>query len=203
MARYAFEPQELREIALTHVGKPVPDIERDLVAELGARYPDLISTDMPWINSPAGLLMYQIKMLFARHNEYVGIMGIPVPNTGHTGRNGLYCYDAILSGEIYTAHPDERIPVKVSAGDFQTTYPWDAFYCHVPDHVFFLEYMRGPLAMAMPFGLANNIFSTCDWKTTLQLCRINSTLVWRSRRAPTPHRGPTGFRRSSLAEARK
>lgn len=192
MTRYAFDPFELRDIALQHVGKPVPEIVTDLEADLVAKYGDLINTDMPWVINPAGFVMYQIKMLFVRRNEYIGMMGIPTPSTGHTGRHPVTYYDTILSGGSRTAGPTDFVAKTIGPGDFMITRPWEAFTASVSDHIFFLEYCRGPLATIMPFGVATYFSSTLDFKSAFQTLRTNATLAWRSRRVATPYRTEPG-----------
>jgi C-8 sterol isomerase len=187
MPYYAFDPEELREVALRHAGKPVPEIVPGLERDLKDRYGDLIHLDMPWVINPAGFMMYQVKMVFARANEYIGIMGVPVASTGHTGRHPVTYYDTILSGGSRLTAAGELEPRTVSAGDFLVTRPWEAFAVNVPDHIFFLEYCRGPLPILMPFGLANTLFGTLDFKSAFQIVKSHATLAWRSRGVDTPH----------------
>jgi C-8 sterol isomerase len=188
MTRYALDPYELRDLALQHVGKPVPQIAADLEHDLVAKYGNMIQTDMPWVLTPAGFVMYQVKMVFARRNEYLGLMGVPVASTGHTGRHPVTYYDTILSGGSRNASATDLIATDVKAGDFLVTRPWEAFTANIDDHIFFLEYCRGPLATIMPFGLANFVFGTLDLKSAGQIMRTNATLNWRSRGVSTPYR---------------
>ena len=102
MSRYVFDPHELRDVALRHVGKPVPRM-----------------------------------------------------------------------GELEA--------VRVGAGEFLVTRPMEAFAAQVEDHVFFLEYCRGPLITLMPFGFVN-FLSTFDFKSGAQITASWLKLVWRSRR---------------------
>lgn len=181
MARYVFDPHELRDLALRHVGKPVGVIAADLEQDLADKYGKLISRDMPWVITPAGFLMYQVKMVFARPNEYIGLMGIPVESTGHTGRHPVTYYDTMLSGGSRNFHPGQHEPEIVKAGDFLVTRPGEAFAAQVTDHIFFLEYCRGPLVTLMPFGFSNYLFATLDLKSAVTLAGSWLKLVWRSR----------------------
>jgi len=184
---YAFDPLELRDVALRHVGKPVPEIVAGLERDLKAEYGDRIHLDMPWVMSPAGFAMYQVKMIFARANEYIGMMGVPIASTGHTGRHPVTYYDTILSGSSRKIAAGELEPRTISAGDFLVTRPWESFAFSVPDHVFFLEYCRGPLPILMPFGLTNYLFGTLDFKSAFQIVKSHATLAWRSRGVDRPH----------------
>jgi len=188
MSSYAFDPEELRDVALPHVGKPVPEIILGLESDLKAKYGDLIHLDMPWVINPAGYMMYQVKMIFARPNEYIGIMGVPISSTGHTGRHPVTYYDTILSGSARMVSAGEFEPHVSKAGDFLVTRPGVALAFDVPDHIFFLEYCRGPIAVLMPFGLANLVLGTLDFKSAYQLVKSHWTLAIRSRGVATPHR---------------
>ncbi len=61
MPSYVFDPEELRELALRHVGKPVSQIVPALEQDLKAKYGELVHLDMPWVITPAGFMMYQVK----------------------------------------------------------------------------------------------------------------------------------------------
>lgn len=187
MATFVFDPLELRDLALRHVGKPVPDIAADLEQDLADKYGDLISRDAPWVITPAGFLMYQVKMVFAKPNEYLGLMGIPVESTGHTGRHPVTYYDTMLSGGSRNFHAGEHDPQIVSAGDFLVTRPGEAFAAQVTDHIFFLEYCRGPLVTLMPFGFSNYFFATLDFQSVYRLAKTWLKLVWRSRSVKGAH----------------
>lgn len=192
MSAYALDPDEIRELALPHVGKPPAQIMADLERDLAARYGDLIHLDMPWVTNPAGFAMYQVKLVFARANEYLGLMSVPVPGTGHSGRHPVTYFDTILSGGSQNIATGEFEPKVTSAGDFLVTRPMESFTFHVPEHIYFIEYCRGPLPVLMPFGLANYLFGTLDFKQAAQIVKTHATLAWRSRGVPTPHGEWTG-----------
>lgn len=186
--RYVFEPDALHEIALRHVGKPPQEIATNLEAELKTTYGPLIHTDMPWMIQPAGFAMYHVKFLFAAMNEYIGLMGIPIPSTGHSGRGRVTYWDTVLSGSLEGFVPGMHFAYETRAGNRTVTQPLEPNAFAVRDHVFFLEYARGPMLTIEPFGMANHLFSTLDLKTAWRQLRVHATLAWRSRNAPRPHR---------------
>jgi hypothetical protein len=51
---------------------------------------------------------------------------------------------------------------------------------HYPDHVWMVEYARGLLPTLLPFGLADALTSTHDFKTAIQTVMIYISLVGRS-----------------------
>lgn len=130
--------------------------------------------------------MDQVKMLFARPNEYLGLMGIPVESTGHTGRHPVTYYDTMLSGSSRNFHAGELEAVRVAAGEFLITRPMEAFAAQVEDHIFFLEYCRGPLISLVPFGFVN-FLSTFDLKSATQITATWLKLAWRSRGVNATH----------------
>ena len=62
------------------------------------------------------------------------------------------------------------------------------FTAAIPDHIFFLEYCRGPLARIMPFGLLNYAFGNLDFRCARQIVRTNMGLMLKIRGVPTPAR---------------
>ena len=50
---------------------------------------------------------------------------------------------------------------------------------HYPDHVWMVEYARGILPALLPFGLADALLSTLDYKTALQTVAIYFSLLTR------------------------
>jgi C-8 sterol isomerase len=187
MNRYAFEPDSLHEIALRHVDKAPQEIATDLEADFCDAFGPLIQTDMPWLIQPAGFAMYHVKFLFAAMNEYVALMGIPIPSTGHSGRGRVTYWDTVLSGSMEGFVPGMHFAFPTKTGNRTVTQPLEPNAFVVRDHVFFLEYARGPLLTIEPFGLANHIFSTLDFKTAYLQLKVHATLAWRSRNAPRPY----------------
>lgn len=51
---------------------------------------------------------------------------------------------------------------------------------HYPDHVWMVEYARGILPSLLPFGLADALLSTLDYKTALQTVQIYFSLPGQS-----------------------
>lgn len=87
----------------------------------------------------------------------------------------------MLSGGSRNFHAGEHKPEIVSAGDFLVTHPGEAFAAQVTDHIFFLEYCRGPLVTLILFGFFNYFFATLDLKSAFTLSKTWLKRVWRSR----------------------
>jgi hypothetical protein len=51
---------------------------------------------------------------------------------------------------------------------------------HIPDHVWMIEYARGPLPVLFPFGLADSLFSTLDFKTVASTMKMYLSLSTRN-----------------------
>ncbi len=51
---------------------------------------------------------------------------------------------------------------------------------HYPDHVWMIEYARGSMLALFPFGLADGLFSTLDYKTLWQTVTIYFSLLMKS-----------------------
>lgn len=187
MSRYAFEPDSLHEIAIRHVGKGPQQIATDVEEDFREAFGPLIQTDMPWLIQPAGFAMYHVKFLFAGFNEYVALMGIPIPSTGHSGRGRVTYWDTVLSGCMEGFVPGMHSAYPTKAGNRTVTQPLEPNAFAVRDHVFFLEYARGPLWTIEAFGMANHLFSTLDFKTAFIQLKVHTTLAWRSRNVPRPY----------------
>lgn len=50
---------------------------------------------------------------------------------------------------------------------------------YIPDHVWMLEYARGMLPLSLPFGLADSLLSTLDFKTVVRTLAVYVSLTTR------------------------
>ena len=180
MASYVFDPQVIHEISCKHLGKPLEQMFEDLIAELAERYPGAIDTSKPWIYSNAGGVMIQMKLYHASTKEYLMIWGTPIGSEGHTGRNLVAFYDTVLDGEAWYYKEGEFTRSVYTPGDHVVVNKGEAAGMHYPDHVWMIEYARGPLLTLLPFGLADGLFSTLDYKTLLQTLQIYFSLLGKS-----------------------
>jgi len=161
MSSYVFDPHVIHEISRKHLGQPLEQMFENIIAELSERYLGAIDDSKPWIFNNAGGVMLEMKLLHASTKEYVMIWGTPIGSEGHTGRHLVEFYDTVIDGEAWYYQEGQ------SAG------------MHYPDHVWMVEYARGILPSLLPFGLADALLSTLDFKTALQTVAIYFSLLTR------------------------
>ncbi|HLV97450.1 MAG TPA: ERG2 family protein [Ktedonobacterales bacterium] len=179
MTSYVFDPEVLHEISKKHLGQPLEEKFASLTAELSERYPDEIDDSHPWIFNNAGGVMLEMKLLHASSNEYVMIWGTPIGSEGHTGRHLVEFYDTVLDGEAWYYKEGQFTRSVYTPGDHIFVGKGESAGMHYPDHVWMLEYARGPLPSLLPFGLADGLLSTMDFKTVAQTVFIYFSLLTR------------------------
>lgn len=177
MSAYVFDPQVIHEISCKHLGRPLAQMFADITAEISQRYPGMIDPSQPWIYSNAGGVMIQMKLYHASTKEYLMIWGTPIGSEGHTGRNLVAFYDTVLDGEAWYYKEGEFTRSVYTPGDHILVKSAEAAGMHYPDHVWMIEYARGPLLTLLPFGLANGLLSTLDFKTVYQTLVVYFSLL--------------------------
>ncbi|HEX7737311.1 MAG TPA: ERG2 family protein [Ktedonobacteraceae bacterium] len=179
MARFVFDPEVIHAISSQYAGEPRAQMFEHIIVALIERYPGMIDATQPWIFSNAGGAMIQVKFLYASAREYVMIFGTPIGTEGHSGRNPVAYYDTVLDGEAwyYSAGQFERTVYKT--GDRILVQRGESAGMHIPDHVWMIEYARGPLPLLFPFGLADSLFSTLDFKTMASTMKVYFALSTR------------------------
>lgn len=177
MSAYVFDPRVIHEISCKHLGQPLTQMFDAIIAELAERYPGMIDTSQPWIYSNAGGVMIQMKLYHATTKEYLMIWGTPIGSEGHTGRNLVAFYDTVLDGEAWYYKEGEFTRSVYTPGDHILVDRGEAAGMHYPDHVWMIEYARGPLLTLLPFGLANGLLSTLDFKTVYRTLAIYLALL--------------------------
>lgn len=179
MANYIFEPHAIHEISRKHLGEPLEQMFAKVTADLAERYPLAIDDSQPWIFNNAGGVMLQMKLLHASTKEYIMIWGTPIGSEGHTGRHLAEFYDTVLDGEAWYYQEGQFTRDVYGPGDHIFLGKGQSAGMHYPDHVWMVEYARGVLPSLLPFGLADALFSTHDFKTALQTVVIYFSLVTR------------------------
>ena len=179
MSSYVFDPQVIHEVSLKHLGEPLEQMFDNIAADLSERYPGAIDTSKPWIYNNAGGVMLQMKLYHASLNEYIMIWGTPIGSEGHTGRHLAEFYDTVLDGEAWYYHEGQFTRDVYRPGDQVFVGKGQASGMHYPDHVWMIEYARGALPTLLPFGLADALSSTLDFKTAWQTLVIYLSLVLR------------------------
>ncbi|NVB38617.1 hypothetical protein G6O69_12320 [Pseudenhygromyxa sp. WMMC2535] len=169
---YLFDPEVLGRIARAAIGQPLEDMVEQIAAELEREYPGHIRQDRRWVLNNAGGAMGMMTVLHASVTEYVIIFGSPIGTEGHTGRFWAEDYFYILEGEQWgysETDPHKRV---YKPGDCHILEQGVAEGYRMPDRCFALEYARGFIPAMLPFGLADTVFGTLDWRSfarTLQL----------------------------------
>ena len=159
-----FDPEKLHSIAKEVVGLPNDKMFTELIAKLDAAYPGRINTKVRWIFNNAGGAMGQMTILYGSITEYLIIFGTPIGTEGHSGRYSSEVYDFMIEGEMWTYYQGDTVRTVYKPGDAaHLASDKVKGYC-VKDHAWMLEYGRGFIPTMMPFGLADSIFSTLDYK---------------------------------------
>src|SRR5581483_2483531 len=169
---YIFEPKILHDVALKAIGKPVEQVVVQVIDELAERYPGHISTSREWIFNNAGGAMGAMTILHASLTEYVIIFGSPIGTEGHTGRFMADDYFIILDGEQWAFSEGQLRRDVFKPGDLHHLPAGQARAYKIPEHCWALEYARGFIPQMLPFGIADSLFSTVDYKTVARLFTI-------------------------------
>jgi C-8 sterol isomerase len=180
VSRYIFDPEVIHEASSRYIGESRAQMFDKIVKALAERYPGIIDDAQPWIFSNAGGAMIQVKFLYASAREYLMLFGTPIGTEGHSGRNPVAYYDTVLDGEAwyYSEGQFERTVYKT--GDRIVVQRGESAGMHIPDHVWMIEYARGPLPVLFPFGLADSLFSTLDFKTVASTMKMYLSLSTRN-----------------------
>jgi hypothetical protein len=185
--QYVFDPEVVHECTLRALGKPKPEMFDVFADAMAEHYPSHIQRDLPWLYSNAGGAMIQMKLYFISLMEYIMIWGTPIGSEGHSGRHAVGFWDTVLDGEMwyYAEGVFERKEFK--PGDRVYVGPGDAVGMNFTNGVWAVEYMRGPLPLSLPFGLADALFSTVDALTAGQTLAVYAAGLgrhWRNPNAP-------------------
>ncbi len=183
--KYVFDPEVLREVAQSHLDLPLEQMMAAITSDLVERYPGRVETSQEWILSNAGGTMGQFTILYASLWEYLIFFGTPIGSGGHTGRyHFAEDYAFILDGEFWYYQQGDTQRQEFRKGDFVYLPKGEAKGFCMVDHAWILEYVRGPVPTMLPFGLADTLFSTLDYRTLLRTFRIYGRHILRSLRKP-------------------
>ena len=179
MPSYVFDPQVIHEISRKYLDQPLEQMFSHIIADLSERYPGQIDDSKPWIFNNAGGVMLEMKLLHASAKEYVMFWGTPIGSEGHTGRHLAEFYDTVLDGEAWYYQEGQFTRDEYKPGDHIFVGKGQSAGMHYPDHVWMVEYARGVLPSLLPFGLADGLISTMDFKTVVQTVVIYFSLLTR------------------------
>ncbi|MCD6498763.1 MAG: hypothetical protein J7M25_10765 [Deltaproteobacteria bacterium] len=166
--RYVFDPQVIHECSLKGLGLPKPEMFDAIADAFEEAYPGRINRTQPWIYSIAGGAMIQMKIYFASTMEYLIIWGTPIGSEGHSGRHAVAFWDTVIDGKMWY-YAEGQFEKKVyKPGDRVFVGKGQARAMNFTDGVWAVEYARGPIPLSLPFGLADELFSTLDFATAAQ-----------------------------------
>lgn len=170
---YVFDPEVLREIAQKGVGVPRERMFDVVTEAAAARYPGFITRERDWFFNTAGGAFGTLTILYASLWEYLIFFGSPIGNQGHSGRyHFAEDYFWILEGEIWHVKEGRTEREVYKAGDEVHLEKGVAKYYRIVDNAWGFEYARGFIPSMLPFGLADTVFSTLDYRTAFKTFRI-------------------------------
>jgi C-8 sterol isomerase len=86
----------------------------------------------------------------------------------------------LLDGEMWYYAAGQTEKTVYRPGDTIYLGKGEAKCYRIVDHAWILEYARGPIPTMLPFGLADSLFSTLDYKTVFRTFRIYGRHVIRN-----------------------
>lgn len=151
--------------------RPVIDY---IVAELRKTIDKRYLTDQEeWIFNNAGGAMGAMFIIHASLTEYLIIFGTPLGTEGHSGLHTADDYFHILYGEQWGFSAGALEKDVYGVGSVQFLPKGSARQYKMHRACWALEYARGWIPPMMPFGLADTITSTLDYKTFYHTIRIS------------------------------
>jgi C-8 sterol isomerase len=163
---YVFEPDELGKCVELGLGKPREEAMDLITRGLSDRYGPHVSTKpRKWILNNAGGAMGQLCFLHASLSEYLIFFGSPIGTEGHSGRYSTEVYDWTFDGEMWCYLEGETERTVYGPGSLAHLGSDQVKGYRIPDHAWMLEYSRGAIPSMLPFGLADTLMSTLDFKT--------------------------------------
>jgi C-8 sterol isomerase len=188
---YIFDADVMHECAMQCIGKPKPEMFDVFADAVEDAYPGRIDRSQPWLYSIAGGAMIQMKLYYASSMEYVMIWGTPIGSEGHSGRHAVGFWDTVLDGEMHYYGEGQFEKKIYRPGDRVWVGPGQARAMNFTDGVWAMEYMRGPIMLSMPFGLADEILSTLDFATAGQTVGMYMDLLGKAWSQPLPNGKPS------------
>jgi len=164
----ALDVDVLTEIVQECLDLPREEMMDAITEAVGDRFQRIhIRRKRRWCFSVAGGAMMQIAFVYGSLTEYLLFASTPIGTEGHSGMylaTGLW--DWVLDGEMWRyalGNTDRKEYGKGDLVPLPSGGEGDGF-C-VKDHCLLLEYARGFVPFMMPFGLADSLISTLDYKS--------------------------------------
>lgn len=171
---YRLDPRAIAEVCRGVIDRPLEtgarlDAAVGRVAEL---YPDLIDPVMHrWIFTRAGGICGKVSFLYASMNEYLLLFGAPVATHGFSGRyHHVAIHKVVLAGRYATYDPEspQIVPGVYGPGDLVELPKGRVRNMEIAGGSWHLEYGRGPVITAMPFGLVDVVVSSMQVRPLIQ-----------------------------------
>lgn len=176
---YLFDPDTLAVVARRAIGLTHEGMVQTIAQDLARIHPGHIETREDWILSLAGGAMGIMTILHGSLSEYVLVFGSPIGTQGFSGRYRIEIFDFVLAGEMWTySEQDFRERRVFRPGDMAHLHRREAKGFRFPDATWVLEYGRGPIPSALPFGLGD-AFLALDLRTVVKTIRLYGRLVVR------------------------
>jgi len=163
-----FDPHKLREAAASAiaVGGPCERMFAVLLDALEARYPGRIARPPRWVLSHAGGALGQFTVLYGSLSEYLLIFGTPIGTHGYTGRFRFATdWAFFLTGEACYFAEGDLEPTVRRAGESMVLGRRAGMGYRFAAETWILEYARGAIPTMLPFGFADAMLSTLDYRT--------------------------------------
>lgn len=142
------------------------------IDRVAASYPDLVDPGRQrWIFTKAGGICGKITFLHASMNEYLLLFGAPVATYGFSGRyRHVEIQKFILAGRYTTYNPEtaQITPGVFGPGELVPLPKGEVRSMEIASGSWHLEYGRGPVVTAMPFGTADLLLSSLAVRPILQ-----------------------------------
>ena len=162
---YIFNPNALQDIVKKNLNLPLEERLDAIIADIDKKYPKRICTKKKWAFSIAGGITGQLTVLYGSLSEYILIFGCPVGSEGYSGRFAPTLYDIIIDGEHQTYTLGQIRPEVHLPGDMIVLPRGTAKGCLMKPGNWIMEYGRGFVLQALPFGILASFIISMDYRS--------------------------------------
>lgn len=185
-----FDPKVLEDIVHEVLAQNLP-LEprlRAVTTAVASRYPGQIEENWNWVFSADGGATQQLTLLHVSLGEYVTIVGSPIPTGGFSGRYHTEIFDFILDGELVNYAAGDLEVTRYRPGDVSFLGKKDGRNCAIPDHLWMLEYARGPIPTMFALPVTDTLFGSLDFRSLFRMMWLatKQLLGIRSKNQPPP-----------------
>ncbi|MFX1479253.1 MAG: ERG2 family protein [Promethearchaeota archaeon] len=167
--RCLFEPRKLWEISKKAIGLPTEVAFNIIIDALNEEYAGYINTKQNWIFNNAGGAMGQMTILHGSLREYILLFGSNIGTDGHSGRYKAEVYDFVFKGEMLCEYEGRFKPEIHKPGALAYLPSSITKHYRIREGTWMLEYARGNIVSMLPFGFADSLISTLDYKPVMRV----------------------------------